>query len=162
MKSRGPARGARGSCGRSLGLTQRQVSGPGATNAYVSRIEAGDANPTAKALSVIAAKLGVSADYLATGAYRDPLTRLYAAATRREKEKLDDLAVRAGLLWVCGDPDCEWLNREEASDARPAGSSSIPRSGPQWRRGLMWAKRLPELGDPYAQPRMMILDFDPK
>jgi hypothetical protein len=111
-------------------------------------------------LSVIAAKLGVSADYLATGEYRDPLTRLYAAATRREKES--STTSLSALLWVCGDPDCEWLNREEASDARPAGSSSIPRSGPQWRRGLMWAKTLPELGDPYAQPRMMILDFDPK
>jgi transcriptional regulator with XRE-family HTH domain len=80
------------------GLSQRQVSGPGATYAYVSRIEAGSRNPTTRALAVIAAKLGVSADYLATGEYRDPLTRLYAVATKRETEQLDDLALRAGLL----------------------------------------------------------------
>jgi transcriptional regulator with XRE-family HTH domain len=109
-----------------LGLTQGQVSGPGATNAYISRIEAGDANPTIKALAVIAAKLGVSADYLATGEYRDPLTRLYAVARKREAELLDDLAVRAGLLWVCGDSNCEWLNREEATRCTACGKLLNP------------------------------------
>ena len=92
----------------------------------MSRIEAGDANPTAKALAVIAAKLGVSADYLATGEYRDALTRLYAVATRREREKLDDLALRAGLLWMCADPDCEWLNREEATRCTACGKLLNP------------------------------------
>ena len=60
------------------GLSQRQVSGPGATYAYVSRIEAGSRKPTTGALAVIAAKLGVSADYLATGEYRDALKTPYA------------------------------------------------------------------------------------
>jgi transcriptional regulator with XRE-family HTH domain len=110
------------------GLSQRQISGPGATWAYVSRIEAGTRNPTITALSVIAAKLGVSADYLATGEYRDPLTRLYAVATRRERERLDDLALRAGLLWMCADPDCdcEWLNREEATRCSACGKLLNP------------------------------------
>jgi transcriptional regulator with XRE-family HTH domain len=102
-------------------LSQRQISGPGATYAYVSRIEAGSRNPTTEALAVVAAKLGVSADYLATGEYRDPLTRLYVVATKRETEQLDDLALRAGLLWMCGDPDCEWLNREEATRCTACG-----------------------------------------
>jgi transcriptional regulator with XRE-family HTH domain len=108
------------------GLSQRQVSGPGATYAYVSRIEAGSRKPTTGALAVIAAKLGVSADYLATGEYRDALTRLYAVATRREREKLDDLAIRAGLLWMCADPDCEWLNREEATRCTACGKLLNP------------------------------------
>jgi hypothetical protein len=77
-------------------------------------------------LAVIAAKLGVSADYLATGEYRDPLTRLYAVATRRETERLDDLALRAGLLWMCGDPECEWLNREEATRCSACGKLLNP------------------------------------
>jgi len=77
-------------------------------------------------LSVIAAKLGVSADYLATGEYRDPLTRLYAAARKREAELLDDLALRAGLLWICGDSDCEWLNREEATRCTACGKLLNP------------------------------------
>jgi transcriptional regulator with XRE-family HTH domain len=102
------------------------VSGPGATYAYISRIENGTKNPTSKALSVIAAKLGVSADYLATGEYHDPLTRLYAVATRRETERLDDLALRAGLLWMCADPDCEWLNREEATRCTACGKLLNP------------------------------------
>ena len=92
----------------------------------MSRIEAGSRKPTTGALAVIAAKLGVSADYLATGEYRDALTRLYAVATRREREKLDDLAIRAGLLWMCADPDCEWLNREEATRCTACGKLLNP------------------------------------
>jgi hypothetical protein len=56
----------------------------------------------------------------------DPLTRLYAVATRRERERLDDLALRAGLLWICGDPDCEWLNREEATRCTACGELLNP------------------------------------
>lgn|GEM_PF-1753373 len=77
-------------------------------------------------MAVIAAKLGVSTDYLATGEYRDPLTRLYAVATKRERERLDDLALRAGLLWMCSDPDCEWLNREETTRCTACGKLLNP------------------------------------
>jgi transcriptional regulator with XRE-family HTH domain len=108
------------------GLTQRQIGGPGASYAYVSRIEAGTRSPTPKALRVMAAKLGVSADYLETGEYRDPLTRLYAVATRREAETLDELALRAGLVWVCDDSNCEWLNREEATRCTACGKLLNP------------------------------------
>jgi len=52
---------------RERGLSQRQLSGPGVTAAYISRIEAGARTPSVKALRVLAAKLAVSAEYLETG-----------------------------------------------------------------------------------------------
>lgn len=49
------------------GLSQRELSGPGVSYAYISRIEAGERRPSVKALRVLARKLGVSAEYLETG-----------------------------------------------------------------------------------------------
>jgi transcriptional regulator with XRE-family HTH domain/Tfp pilus assembly protein PilF len=48
-------------------LSQRQLSGPGVTAAYISRIEAGQRVPSVRALRVLAPKLGVSVGYLETG-----------------------------------------------------------------------------------------------
>jgi transcriptional regulator with XRE-family HTH domain len=49
------------------GMSQRALSGPGVSYAYVSRIEAGKRNPSVKAIRLLARKLGVTADYLETG-----------------------------------------------------------------------------------------------
>src|SRR3954447_8667046 len=49
------------------GLSQRELSSPGVSYAYISRIEAGARRPSVKALRMLARKLGVSADYLETG-----------------------------------------------------------------------------------------------
>src|SRR3954464_10998894 len=48
-------------------LSQRELSGPGVSYAYISRIEAGTRQPSVKALRVLARKLGVSPEYLETG-----------------------------------------------------------------------------------------------
>ena len=48
-------------------LSQRQLSGPGVSAAYICRIEAGDRVPSVKALRVLAPTLGVSVAYLETG-----------------------------------------------------------------------------------------------
>src|ERR671931_1843508 len=50
------------------GLSQRDLAVPGVSYAYISRIEAGTRQPSVKALRKLAAKLGVTADYLETGA----------------------------------------------------------------------------------------------
>jgi tetratricopeptide (TPR) repeat protein len=50
------------------GLSQRELSGPGVSYAYVSRIEAGQRDPSLKALRILARKLGVSLEHLETGA----------------------------------------------------------------------------------------------
>ncbi|HET7760368.1 MAG TPA: helix-turn-helix transcriptional regulator [Gaiellaceae bacterium] len=49
------------------GMSQRELSSPGVSYAYISRIEAGARRPSVKALRMLAKKLGVSADYLETG-----------------------------------------------------------------------------------------------
>jgi transcriptional regulator with XRE-family HTH domain len=49
------------------GFSQRELSAPGVSYAYISRIEAGTRQPSVKALRKLAAKLGVSAEYLETG-----------------------------------------------------------------------------------------------
>jgi tetratricopeptide (TPR) repeat protein len=48
-------------------FSQRELSSPGVSYAYISRIEAGTRQPSVKALRMLARKLGVSAGYLETG-----------------------------------------------------------------------------------------------
>jgi tetratricopeptide (TPR) repeat protein len=49
------------------GLSQRDLSGPGVSYAYISRIEAGYRSPSVKAMRMLARRLGVSLEYLETG-----------------------------------------------------------------------------------------------
>jgi transcriptional regulator with XRE-family HTH domain len=49
------------------GLAQRELSEPGISYAYISRIEAGARNPSENALRMLATKLGVTPLYLETG-----------------------------------------------------------------------------------------------
>jgi transcriptional regulator with XRE-family HTH domain len=72
------------------GLSQRELAAPGVSYAYISRIEAGSRQPSVKALRRLAAKLGVTADYLETGSDLD-------AESTRELQLIDlELAVRLG------------------------------------------------------------------
>src|SRR5687767_14441224 len=50
------------------GLSQRQLSFPGCSPAYISRIESGDLIPSLQLLRELGRRLGVTEDYLATGA----------------------------------------------------------------------------------------------
>lgn len=50
------------------GLSQRDVSSPGVSYAYVSRVEAGARTPSVKAIRLLAEKLEVTAHYLEVGA----------------------------------------------------------------------------------------------
>jgi tetratricopeptide (TPR) repeat protein len=52
---------------QTAGLTQRELSFEGCTSAYVSRIEAGARVPSLQILREFGKRLGVSADFLATG-----------------------------------------------------------------------------------------------
>lgn len=58
-----------------LGLSQRELSAPGVSYAYISRIEAGFRRPSVKALRKLAPKLGVSVHWLETGR-EDPAEQL--------------------------------------------------------------------------------------
>jgi tetratricopeptide (TPR) repeat protein len=54
------------------GLSQRDLSSPGITYAYISRIEAGERTPSMKALRMLGLKLGVTPEYLETGSELAP------------------------------------------------------------------------------------------
>lgn len=72
------------------GLSQRAIAAPGVSYAYISRIEAGTRQPSMKALRKLAARLGVSAEYLENGS---ELT----GADRRELEITEaELGLRFG------------------------------------------------------------------
>jgi transcriptional regulator with XRE-family HTH domain len=72
------------------GLSQRELAAPGVSYAYISRIEAGTRQPSVKALRKLAAKLGVTADYLESGSELD-------AESARELRLADlELAIRLG------------------------------------------------------------------
>jgi tetratricopeptide (TPR) repeat protein len=93
------------------GLSQRDLSSPGVSYAYISRIEAGARTPSVKALRMLARKLKVSVEYLETGRDiredEDRELRLtdaelelrlgtdYAEAEKKIREVLDE-AVRSG------------------------------------------------------------------
>src|SRR5438067_1036197 len=71
------------------GLSQRDLSAPGVSYAYISRIEAGARRPSVKALRLLARKLGVTPEYLETGSQ-------IADAEAREL-RLADLELRLRL-----------------------------------------------------------------
>lgn len=48
-------------------MSQRDLSSPGVSYAYISRIEAGARTPSVKALRKLSEKLGVTVEYLETG-----------------------------------------------------------------------------------------------
>jgi transcriptional regulator with XRE-family HTH domain len=52
---------------RQRGMSQRELAGPGASYAYVSRIESGQRQPSLKVIRLLAGKLDVTPEYLETG-----------------------------------------------------------------------------------------------
>jgi transcriptional regulator with XRE-family HTH domain len=93
------------------GLSQRELAAPGVSYAYISRIEAGTRQPSVKALRRLAAKLGVTSDYLETGSSID-------SGSARELRLADlELTIRLG-----GDAQAaEGSLRELVADADGAG-----------------------------------------
>jgi transcriptional regulator with XRE-family HTH domain len=87
------------------GLSQRDLSSPGVSYAYISRVEADARTPSVKAIRKLAEKLGVSAAYLETGA-ESPIEQGVAdagvdygsltASERRAVEQAADEAAREG------------------------------------------------------------------
>ena len=90
------------------GASQRDLSAPGITYAYISRIEAGARTPSMKALRMLAQKLGVTPEYLETGSELD-------ASELRELR----LAEQELRLRLDGEADAEAV-RELLADAEAA------------------------------------------
>src|SRR5438309_5083421 len=72
-------------------LSQRELSAPGVSYAYISRIEAGARRPSVKALRTLARKLGVTAEYLETGSeIREAEARELRLADAELRLRLED------------------------------------------------------------------------
>ncbi|HEY7196544.1 MAG TPA: helix-turn-helix domain-containing protein [Gaiellaceae bacterium] len=99
---------------RAAGLSQRDISGPGVSYTYISRIEAGQRQPSVKALRVIASKLEVSPEYLETG-------RDLAPAEDREL-RLGDAELQLRLEHADGAEDAI---RTVLADAEAAGDDDV-------------------------------------
>jgi tetratricopeptide (TPR) repeat protein len=131
-------------------LSQRELSGPGVSYAYISRIEAGSRQPSVKALRVLARKLRVSPEYLETGSeLRD--------VDNRELRLADaELALRLG-----GDPaEVETRLRKLLDEATVAGDvvsarrAQIGLGVAAFRRGddAATVSHLEPIADPEALP----------
>src|SRR5947207_568954 len=92
------------------GLSQRQLSFPGCSPAYISRIEAGDRIPSLQLLRELGRRLGVSEDYLATGATSAIVDRLLEAEVALRLHDLD----RAAELYEVALDDPSPRTRSEA------------------------------------------------
>lgn len=78
------------------GMSQRDLSAPGVSYAYISRIEAGARTPSVKAMRLLAQKLGVTVEQLETGK-RTPLEQgvalaglAYDSLTPKELRKVEE------------------------------------------------------------------------
>lgn len=102
------------------GLSQRELSAPGVSYAYISRIEAGTRQPSVKALRKLAPKLGVSTEYLETGSE-------IAASEQRELQLADaELELRLGEDPVAGEALSKLLGEAvETGDFQSANRARI-------------------------------------
>jgi transcriptional regulator with XRE-family HTH domain len=94
------------------GLSQRDLSSPGVSYAYISRIEAGARRPSVKALRMLAQKLGVTAEYLETGSE--------IGASEARELRLADLELRLRLEGEAPVEGLEEILAEATADADTA------------------------------------------
>jgi transcriptional regulator with XRE-family HTH domain len=73
-------------------MSQRELSEPGVSYAYISRIEAGVRTPSVKVLRKLAPKLGVSVAWLETGE-EDPAEELARLVLAQNGESLGSAAL---------------------------------------------------------------------
>jgi transcriptional regulator with XRE-family HTH domain len=83
------------------GLTQREISRPGVSYAYVSRIEKGERTPSLRAIRLLADGIGVTPEYLETGRDHTTTDELAAEALRLTDGGLWIMVTREGvtLTW---------------------------------------------------------------
>jgi len=92
------------------GLSQRELSGPGISYAYVSRIEANQRTPSLQVIRLLARRLDVDPGYIETG---DPVSE----AAKRELRLADaELELRLGQDEARAEAELDALMREKAND----------------------------------------------
>ncbi len=127
------------------GLTQPELAGKEASVAYVSRIESGQRRPGTELLRALAAKLGVTLEYLAHGEGWQDAGRL--------ELQLD----HAELSLAGGEGDNALALAREALGS--PGLQTVP--GGQVRARFIEAEALSRVGDPAAVPAFQALLNNP-
>jgi transcriptional regulator with XRE-family HTH domain len=91
------------------GFSQRDLSSPGVSYAYISRIEAGARTPSVKALRKLARKLDVTVEYLETGSDEAITDDLMEELCKRAKSPVRISAIPGivHLRWKRDDDDRE-------------------------------------------------------
>lgn len=124
------------------GLSQRQLSFPGCSAAYISRLEAGDRVPSLQLLRKLALKLNADEEYLANGVER----------IEQIAPEIVEAEVRRRLGGEAGDPDGD----------RPTGGLAVPSN----RARVLWvhSRALVQAGDRagaarYARDALALLDY---
>src|SRR3954462_7387017 len=100
---------------RERGLSQRDLSAPGVSYAYISRIEAGARRPSVKAIRMLARKLQVSPEYLARG------SDMRASDERELAVAEAELQIRLGEDTRSAEPVLE----QALEDARVSGENAL-------------------------------------
>ena len=139
-----------------LGLTQRDISGPGLSFAYISRIEAGRRSPSPRALGLLARRLGVPPGYLATGS-RVPghLLRERRLADAELELRLDRDVERAEGVFRSEADSTSGLVHDEVLTARAhAGLGLLAGRRSRWRDAIRHLEAATGSGylDPVARP----------
>src|SRR5689334_3908195 len=127
------------------GVSQRQLSFPGCSPAYISRVESGQRIPSLQLLRELGRRLGVTADYLATGEEERPWDVLVEAEIAL---RLDDVEAAEHLLTE--------LLKEEVDPARRgralAGLGHIAFRGGEARLAIdRFSEAVELLGDSAAE-----------
>jgi transcriptional regulator with XRE-family HTH domain len=161
----------------SAGLSQRQLSFPGCSAAYISRLEAGDRVPSLQLLRKLAVKLNADEQYLATGVERieqAPPELVEAEVAHRlgdhelAKERYEQV-LEATSSPVAREQAGQALARlrgetlsVEAEQARPAGGLDDPAE----RGRVLWehSRELARQGDRagaarYARDALALLEY---
>jgi tetratricopeptide (TPR) repeat protein len=97
-----------------VGLTQRELSFPGCTPAYISCIERGSRTPSYQILREFAKQLGVSADYLAVGAAEASAEDALIAAELAARMGDKSAAEAEFRSIIAGDGPAELIGRAQA------------------------------------------------
>jgi tetratricopeptide (TPR) repeat protein len=97
-------------------LSQRQLSFPGCSPAYISRIEAGDRIPSLQLLREMGKRLGVSEDFLATGV--DPAGRRNALTEADLARRFDNIDTAQALYQEVLDTSSDPGERADALEGQ--------------------------------------------
>ena len=112
------------------GLSQRDLSFPGCSPAYISRIEAGDRIPSLQLLREMGQRLGVSEDYLATGSRAALLTDRNPLLVDAEVAlRLDDYELAQSLYQQALDEARDNFTRADAFEG--LGNAAFRRGEPK-------------------------------